>query len=134
HCSWRFSTERQPSRVFPCTRFTQSTRLSFVEGFALDDGRPAFLPAQLVYLHYGRSEPPIGYPTSNGLACGPTLAEAVLAALLEVVERDAMMLVWANRLSLPELTWLDDPAIRTLARLAFAPTGLRYAAIDASAF
>ena len=132
--SYALFHDRQHGPGFPFARFTRSTRLSFVEGFALDDGRPPFLPAQLVYLHYGRSEPPIGYPTSNGLACGPTLAEAVLAALLEVVERDAMMLVWANRLSLPRLTWLDDPAIRALDRQAFVPTGLRYTAIDASAF
>jgi ribosomal protein S12 methylthiotransferase accessory factor len=126
--------ERQHVPGFPFARFTRSTRLSFVEGFSLADGRPAFLPAQLVYLHYGRSDPPIGYPTSNGLACGPTLAEAVLAALLEVVERDAMMLVWANRLSLPRLTWLGDPTVTALDRLAFVPTGLRYTAIDTSAF
>ena len=126
--------ERQHVRRFPFARFTRSTRLSFVEGFSLADGRPAYLPAQLVYLHYGRSEPPIGYPTSNGLACGPTLAEAVLAGLLELVERDAMMLVWANRLSLPRLTWHDDPPIRSLDEQAFAPTGLRYTAIDTSVF
>jgi ribosomal protein S12 methylthiotransferase accessory factor len=126
--------DRQQVSGFPFTRFTRSTRLSFVEGFSLADGRPAFLPAQLVYLHYDRSEPPIGYPTSNGLACGPTLAEAVLAALLELVERDAMMLVWANRLSLPRLTWLDDPTARALDDQAFASTGLGYTAIDTSAF
>ena len=126
--------ERQHVSGFPFARFTRSTRLSFVEGFSLVDGRPAFLPAQLVYLHYAGSEPPIGYPTSNGLACGPTLGEAVLAALLEVVERDAMMLVWANRLSLPRLTWLDDPPIRALDAQAFVPTGLGYAAIDTSTF
>jgi ribosomal protein S12 methylthiotransferase accessory factor len=126
--------ERQHVPGFPFRRFTRSTRLSFVEGFSLADGRPVFLPAQLVYLHYDRSEPPIGYPTSNGLACGPTLAEAVLAGLLEVVERDAMMIVWANRLSLPHLVWRDDPAIEALDSEVFAPTGLRYAAIDTSVF
>jgi len=126
--------ERQLVPGFPFARFTPVTRLSFVEGFSLADGRPAFLPAQLVYLHYDRSEPAIGYPTSNGLACGPTLAEAVLAALLEVVERDAMMLVWANRLAPPRLTWHDDPWIRALDSRAFAPTGLRYTAIDTSTF
>lgn len=126
--------ERQYGPNFPFAPFTRSTRLSFVEGFSLADGRPALLPRQLVHLHYGRSEPPIGYPTSNGLACGPTLAEAVLAALLEVVERDAMMLVWANRLSLARLTWLDDSPIRAVEAQVFVPTGLRYTAIDTSAF
>jgi ribosomal protein S12 methylthiotransferase accessory factor len=126
--------EQQHVPGFPFARFTPSTRLSFVEGFALADGRPVFLPAQLVYLRRHPGEPPIGYSTSNGLACGPTLAEAVLAALLEVVERDAMMLAWANRLSLPRLTWVDDPTIRALDEQLFAPTGLRYTAIDTSAF
>ena len=126
--------ERQYVPGFPFEPFTRSTRLSFVEGFSLADGRPAFLPAQLVYLRHDGVEPKIGYSTSNGLACGPSLAEAVLAALLEVVERDAMMLVWANRLSLPRLTWLDDPTLREIDARAFAVTGLAYTAIDASPF
>ena len=58
----------------------------------------------------------------------------MLAALLEVVERDAMMLVWANRLSLARLTWLDDSPIRAVEAQVFVPTGLRYTAIDTSAF
>jgi ribosomal protein S12 methylthiotransferase accessory factor len=132
--SFALFQERQHVPGFPFARFTRSTRLSFVEGFSLADGSPAFLPAQLVYLRRDPAEKPIGYSTSNGLACGPTLAEAVLAALLEVVERDAMMLVWANRLSLPRLVWRDDPAIRALDEQLFAPTGLTYAAIDTSAF
>jgi ribosomal protein S12 methylthiotransferase accessory factor len=126
--------ERQHVAGFPFARYTRSIRLSFVEGFSLADGRQALLPAQLVYLRRDHGEQPIGYSTSNGLACGPTFAEAVLAALLEVVERDAMMLVWANRLSLPRLTWLDDPPIRALDERVFAPTGLRYTVIDAGAF
>jgi ribosomal protein S12 methylthiotransferase accessory factor len=126
--------ERQHVPGFPFAPFRRSTRLRFVEGFSLSDGGPAFLPAQLVYLRQDSGEPKIGYSTSNGLACGPTLAEAVLAALLEVVERDAMMLVWTNRLSLPRLTWLDDPTLRDIDRRAFAVTGLEYTAIDASVF
>lgn len=38
------------------------------------------------------------YPaTSNGLAAGPTLVEAVLGALLELLERDAFLLAWFGR-------------------------------------
>jgi ribosomal protein S12 methylthiotransferase accessory factor len=36
--------------------------------------------------------------TSNGLAGGPTLADAVLSAIYEVVERDAVLIAWQNRL------------------------------------
>ena len=127
--------ERQYGPNFPFAPFTRSTRLSFVEGFSLADGRPALLPAQLVYLHYGRSEPPIGYPTSNGLACGPTLAEAVLAALLEVVgaRRDDARLGEPALAAASHLARrLADPSAST--RRYSSPTGLRYTAIDTSAF
>ena len=43
--------------------------------------------------------------TSSGLACHGSLEEASLSGLFELVERDAFMLVWSNRLSLPRLTW-----------------------------
>ena len=36
--------------------------------------------------------------TSNGLAAGPTLADAVLSAIYEVLERDAILIAWLNRL------------------------------------
>jgi ribosomal protein S12 methylthiotransferase accessory factor len=120
---------------FPFEPFTRSTRLAFVEGFSLADGSPAYLPAQLAYLTtISADEPLVCYPTSNGLACGATLAEAVLAGLLELVERDAMMISWSNRLSLPRLAWHDDPAIAAVDARVFAPTGLRYHVVDTSVF
>ena len=79
-----FHPRQLSAQHFPFEAFTPSTRLDFAAGFALADGRPAFLPAQLVYLgRPTRGSARIGYPTSSGLACGPTLEEAVLAGLLE---------------------------------------------------
>jgi len=87
---------------------------------------------------YGRSlariEEQIAYTTSSGLACAPTREEAVLAGLLEQIERDAVMLAWYDRLSLPLLDWSRDPELVRLDARYFAPTGLRYSAIDLSAF
>ena len=76
----------------------------------------------------------IGHATSSGLACGATLEEATLAGLLELVERDAFMLSWHNRLSLPLLDWREDDQIARLDRRYFARSGLRYAAVDLSGF
>jgi ribosomal protein S12 methylthiotransferase accessory factor len=76
----------------------------------------------------------IGHATSSGLACAATLEEAVLTGLLELVERDAFMLVWHNRLSLPLLDWSRDPELVRLDRRYFAPSGLSYAAVDLSVF
>ena len=120
---------------FPLVPFTDDTCTTFVEGVDLRDGTPALLPAELVYL--SRPEPmlpPIGYSTSNGLACGPTFVEATLASLLELVERDAVMLAWKCRLSLPLLDWTGDEALTALDRRFFARTGLSPDVIDGSVF
>ena len=58
------------------------------------------MPANLVFCPY---EPPgsgkgIAWMDSNGLAAGNDLEEAVLHGLLEVVERDAIMISEHNRL------------------------------------
>jgi ribosomal protein S12 methylthiotransferase accessory factor len=129
-----FHPRQLASPGFPFQTFTHATRLAFVEGFSLADGEPAFLPAQLVYLGKPASgDARIGYPTSSGLACGATLEEATLAALLELVERDAVMIQWSNRLSLPRLDWRADDEIVALEQRCFAPSQLRYSVLDGSA-
>ena len=121
-----FHPLQHAQRGFPFVPFTEDTRTEFVQGVSLADGAPAYLPAQLVYLRQPGASRPIGYSTSSGLACAPTLGEAILAALLELVERDAVMLAWKCRLSLPLLDWSDDEALCTLDRRFFASTGLRF--------
>jgi ribosomal protein S12 methylthiotransferase accessory factor len=120
---------------FPFVGFTPGTRTAFVEGVSLADGSRAFLPAQLVFL--GRLTPelrPIAYSTTSGLACGPSRSEATLAALFELVERDAVMLAWNARVSLPLLDWSGSVAQESVERHFFAPTGLRYSVLDGSLF
>ena len=130
-----FHHRQLESPRFPFVEFDSATRVRFVEGFALDDGSPAFVPSQLTYMSgWFPDEERIGLATSNGLACGATLEEAILAALYEVVERDAVMLAWKNSLSLPLLDWSDDEEIAAVDRRVFAPTGLRYSVLDGSAF
>jgi len=120
---------------FPLVPFTEDTPTTFVEGVDLADGSPALLPAELVFLRRPPSaHRPIGYATSSGLACGPTEDEAILAALFELVERDAVMIAWKCRLSLPRLDWSDDTALSALDRRFFAATGLQVSVLDASHF
>ena len=132
-----FHPAQYAAERFPFAPFTAQTSVRWVEGFSLEDGRNAWLPAQLVYLpiaDHDAGEELIGYSTSSGVACGPTVEEAILSALLELVERDAFMLVWRNRLSLPKLDWTGDERLSRLDERYFAPTGLRYAAVDLSVF
>jgi len=119
---------------FPLARFDSDTTVAWVDGIELPGGEPALLPAQLVFLEPPSGEPRIAVQTSNGLACAGSFDEAVLSALLELVERDAFMIVWANRLSLPRLDWSGDARLVELDRRYFAPAGLEYAAVDLSCF
>jgi ribosomal protein S12 methylthiotransferase accessory factor len=119
---------------FPFTRFDADTVISWVEAIDLSTGGPAWVPSQLVYLPPAPGEPTIAYATSSGLAAADSEAEAVLRGLLELVERDAFMVAWTNRLSLPLLDWTRDPELSELDRRLFAPTRLRYSAVDASVF
>ncbi len=128
---------RQYSQAgFPYRPFTPETRVQWVRGISLTDGAPVFLPAQLIFLAPGRrqGEPAIGYATSSGMACGPTRDEAVLRALLEVVERDAFMLTWYGRLTLPLLDLESDPLLCAEVRRHFAPARLHYQVVDLSVF
>jgi ribosomal protein S12 methylthiotransferase accessory factor len=130
-----FLPDQYAIQGFPFVPFTGATRLRFAEALELPTCDPVLVPAQLVYL----ARPPddeelIAYPTSNGLACAATFEEAVLAGLLELIERDAFMVTWTNRLSLPLLEWSGDPELERFDRQYLAPAGLRQAAIDASCF
>lgn len=131
-----FSAEQYERDEFPFVPFDRSTRVRWVRGFGLPDGEERYLPVQLVYLSFevDRGETRIGYTTSNGLACGATREEAILGGLLELVERDAFMIAWACRLSLPRLAWDNRSALQAFARRYLAPARVPFAAIDLSAF
>jgi ribosomal protein S12 methylthiotransferase accessory factor len=131
-----FSPRQHARPGFPFVPFRRDTRVRWVRGFSLPGGEETLLPVQLVYLTWGGAagEDAIGYSTSSGLACGPTLEEAVLGGLLELVERDAFVLAWTNRLSLPLLDWTGDPELTTFETRYLARAGARHAVVDLSGF
>jgi ribosomal protein S12 methylthiotransferase accessory factor len=129
-----FSRSQYACPGFPYMPFTRETRIAWVEGRSLPDGAPAWLPAQLVHLVTDRDEPRICRSTSSGLACHSSPAAATLAALLEVLERDAFMITWNARLSWPRLDWTGSGALETFVDARLRPTGLQLHAVDLSAF
>ncbi len=131
-----FSGAQYATPGFPFRPFTSDTRVPWVRGYALADRSPAWLPAELVFLgdvgDQGATR--IGYATSSGMACAESVEQGLMRGLCELLERDAFMIVWANRLSLPALDLASDPQLEELDRRLFAPTGLSYVAIDLSVF
>jgi ribosomal protein S12 methylthiotransferase accessory factor len=130
-----FAPEQHDDPGFPFAPFTSRTRVRWTPGRGLADGSRVFLPAQLVYLGDARGvsgEERIGYATSSGLACGASFASAALSALLELVERDAFLVAWRGRLSLPLLDARSDPALGSWERRYVAGTRLRHDVVDLS--
>lgn len=74
--------------------FDPGLTLQWRAGTDLCTGERVYVPAQLVYLaeESGSSTTFVG--TSNGMACGQTLREALTRSIFEYVERDAFMRYW----------------------------------------
>lgn len=80
----------------------------WVKGNSLTHEQQIYIPAQTVsgwhgsLVHRGKIEEPyIREIITTGLATWPTREGAVLRGALEIVERDAYMIMWLNQISLP---------------------------------
>ena len=78
---------------------TPDSNVEWQVGVDLLTGKEVLLPAQQVWL----TTPDHGtrwYPTtSNGTACAPSLEEALIGAITERIERDAVMRTWYRQLT-----------------------------------
>lgn len=61
--------------------------------FDLEDNREVWVPHPFVAL---RDDYQTGIPTSSGLAAGPSALGALLRAIQELIERDALMITWLH--------------------------------------
>lgn len=107
-------SDRQYSTFdWPHPRWTPDQEVAWINGVDVCDGATVALPASLSYLVFPppRMEDYFAPSTSNGLAAGPTLAGATLSGLCEVMERDAMLITWMNRLPAVELKLEDASGI-----------------------
>ena len=112
---------------------------NWVWGYAFQRQRPILVPER--YAYYGLplnvnvvDNPPFVYEISNGCALGSCLEEAVFHGALEVIERDALLMTWYARLSLPriDLTSVPDPAVRLMIENIEYTSGYTVYAYDAT--
>jgi ribosomal protein S12 methylthiotransferase accessory factor len=106
-----FSAEQLATPGFAYAEFTEDTEVGWLEGTNLADGLPIFVPGQLVSMGYLPGPGEVSrcfYPTSSGCALGTSIEAALLAGLLELIERDAVMIRWYARMTPPILDL--DPA------------------------
>ncbi|MEU6311516.1 YcaO-like family protein [Streptomyces sp. NPDC047014] len=93
-----YSPGQYAQRGFPFVPMTRELPIAWTAGQDLDSGRETWVPASIAYVNYHRgarrTQPPTHYPLLAGTAAGPSPEEARLAALREVLERDAVTLWW----------------------------------------
>lgn len=100
--------------------FDAGRRVLWIEGHELMSDRPIQLPLEAVHTNYSLPLPQGSGAlaiTSNGLASGNHLLEAISHGICEVVERDATTLFYcrdegARRRLRVDLATVDDPACR----------------------
>ncbi|RII22270.1 YcaO-like family protein [Streptomyces sp. YIM 130001] len=92
------------------SEYDPAVPIRWVRAWSLTRRLPVLVPAISVYLHmpYRSTSEEFTRGISTGAAVHSDVRTAVLGGLQEVVERDAIALVWLQRLRLPELR--VDPA------------------------
>lgn len=95
-----FSKEQKEIDHFKNYIFNEKTRFNWTKGYSLIDGKEKFIPAQLIYFNYKFSthEKRIYIPITTGTAGGGCLSAAIVRGILEIVERDAFMIYYLNKL------------------------------------
>jgi ribosomal protein S12 methylthiotransferase accessory factor len=84
----------------PYDPFQEDTVIGWIAARSLGTGAAIWVPALAVLMAYEAQagEAYLLPLTSNGLAAGPTLPDAILGAAYEVLERDGFMNLWFHRL------------------------------------
>lgn len=121
-----FSARQYAQANFPYASFTEDTPLRWVQARSFPEGAEKFVPAGLVYGNYQPVAQELRICPTNytGTGCGPTAGRALLAALCEVIERDAMMIWWLNQLPFPKSTPRPDSWFKRILEERFEFSGL----------
>jgi len=100
-----FSETQYSKNNFNISRFSVYNKLHWVWGYSLMKEKPVLLPACFVFVPYKVKNEVffIRESISTGAACGNTIEEAILSGIYEVVERDAFMIWWLNKLKMPRI-------------------------------
>jgi ribosomal protein S12 methylthiotransferase accessory factor len=94
-----YAAEQYAQRGFALRKFDPGQCIEWIWGIRISDSEPMLVPMDLVF--GSRQGPRLYRANSNGAACHSSFHHAVLGGIYETIERDSLMVVWMNRLSLP---------------------------------
>lgn len=113
-----FSKRQLQKNSFRRFRYNKTSKFRWIQGFSLTEKKKILLPAQLVYFNYHRmvDESIILFPLSTGAAAGLSLDDALYRGICEIVERDAFLISYLNKLPSPQinLSSLQDQNINEI--------------------
>lgn len=108
--------------------YSSDKPIGWVKVRSLTSGKLLAVPALAVLMAYEtQGKEPFLFPiTSNGLAAGATLADAILSGAYEVIERDTFLYVWLNMLPSQRVDSATHPSpeIRSMV-LSYARRGVQ---------
>jgi ribosomal protein S12 methylthiotransferase accessory factor len=111
--------------------FTEDTMLCWVGGSSITRNQRVLIPACLTFVPYHpfwteRGEETIGPSITTGQAAAASYRDAVLRGIYEIVERDAFMITWLNRLSVPQIAIESNAKVAEIFHSRLARPNLRY--------
>jgi ribosomal protein S12 methylthiotransferase accessory factor len=103
-----YSDEQYEMPGFHWAPFTRATPIRWTAALDLLSGARIHVPAAMVYMPYyfdlAAGDTPIVQPISTGMACHCSPAEAAIAGVCEVIERDALMITWQAMIAPPQIS------------------------------
>lgn len=87
-----FTRSQRDDQSFPFGQI-YSNQCLYTNAFDLQDNKEVWIPHPFVVL---RDDYQTGIPTSSGLAAGSSFDNALLRAIQELIERDALMMTWLH--------------------------------------
>ena len=120
------SEAQYAARHSPYRQWSPSREIGWVTGRRVPDGAPVAVAASLVYTTrlYAEGEDFVAPANSNGMAAGPDMETAVLNGLYELIERDAFLVYWMNRLPAAEVEYGADGGLSSSIRAHYSRFGV----------
>jgi len=129
-----FAEEQYLQDDWPFRPLTKDSEIYWCSATSLFDNQEYYIPATQIFLPYrpGSAEECLGPSTSTGMAAGWTKPYALLNGVMEVVERDSLMIMWQNQLSMPHIKLPDNSPAAAIIEESLVGTNAQLTLIDIS--
>lgn len=102
HSLIRYHPDQYNGESFPFVPFDDSYKYRWTTGYDISTSQSYLVLADCVYFPY-HTDRYYTYANSTGTSAFPTFEKAIEIAALEIIERDAFMVAWLNRLQMPKI-------------------------------